>query len=95
MVKGVPKKVPELMELRIGGGTMDARMEYAKGILGKDIGITDFAKEGALIDVSAVTNGKGLPGSRQALGPEASIPQEQQAPPDGRYPGPEEARLRP
>jgi large subunit ribosomal protein L3 len=68
MVKGVPKKVPELMELRIGGGTMDARMEYAKGILGKDIGIADFAKEGALIDVSAVTNGKGFQGAVKRWG---------------------------
>src|SRR5512137_669990 len=33
LVKGVPKKKPELMELRIGGGTMDQRMEYAKGLL--------------------------------------------------------------
>ncbi|MFA5313666.1 MAG: 50S ribosomal protein L3, partial [Methanomassiliicoccales archaeon] len=68
MVSGVPKKVPELMELRIGGGTMDKRMEYAKGILGKDITFNDFAKEGSLIDVSAVTKGKGFQGAVKRWG---------------------------
>ncbi|OPY31472.1 MAG: 50S ribosomal protein L3 [Methanomassiliicoccales archaeon PtaU1.Bin124] len=65
---GVSKKVPELMELRIGGSTMDKRMEYAKGILGKEIGFKDFAKEGALIDVSAVTKGKGFQGATKRWG---------------------------
>lgn len=68
MISGVPKKVPELMELRIGGGTMDKRMEYAKGILGKDITFNDFAHEGALIDVSAVTKGKGFQGAVKRWG---------------------------
>lgn len=68
MVNGVPKKVPELMELRIGGGTMDKRMEYAKGILGKEITFNDFAKEGSLIDVSAVTKGKGFQGAVKRWG---------------------------
>ena len=34
MVSGVPKKVPDLMELRIGGGTIEERVAYAKQILG-------------------------------------------------------------
>lgn len=68
MVKGVPKKRPELMELRIGGGTMDQRMDYAKNILGKEIGFNDFAKEGALIDVSAITKGKGFQGAVKRWG---------------------------
>jgi large subunit ribosomal protein L3 len=68
MISGVPKKVPELMELRIGGGTMDKRMEYAKGILGKDITFNDFAHEGAFIDVSAVTKGKGFQGAVKRWG---------------------------
>lgn len=68
MLTGVSKKVPELMELRIGGGTMDKRMEYAKSILGKEIGFKDFAKEGTLIDVSAVTKGKGFQGAVKRWG---------------------------
>ncbi len=68
LVSGVPKKVPEIMELRIGGGTIPQRIAYAKGILGKEVKITDFAAEGALIDVIAVTKGKGFQGVTKRWG---------------------------
>ncbi len=68
LVKGVPKKRPELMELRIGGGSMDERVEYAKGLLGKEIKVTDFTKDGAMIDVAAVTKGKGFQGAIKRWG---------------------------
>jgi archaeal ribosomal protein L3 len=68
MITGVPKKVPDLMELRIGGGTMSERIAYAKGILGKDVTVTDFAAEGAFIDVIAVTKGKGFQGVTKRWG---------------------------
>jgi large subunit ribosomal protein L3 len=50
------------MELRIGGGTINARIEYAKSLLGKEIKITDFVNEGQYVDVSAITKGKGFQG---------------------------------
>jgi len=62
LVTGVPKKVPDIMELRIGGGTIPERIAFAKGILGKEVTMTDFAAEGTLIDVIAVTKGKGFQG---------------------------------
>jgi len=62
LVTGIPKKKPELMELRIGGGVIKDRIKYAKSILGKEIHITDFTKEGEMIDVVAVTTGKGFQG---------------------------------
>jgi large subunit ribosomal protein L3 len=68
LVAGVPKKRPELMELRIGGGTMEARIDFAKGLLGKDLGIDDFAKAGGLIDVVAITKGKGFQGATKRWG---------------------------
>ena len=68
MVKGVPKKVPDIMELRIGGGTIDERKEFAKSILGKEVTIKDFAAEGALVDVVAVTKGKGFQGVTKRWG---------------------------
>jgi archaeal ribosomal protein L3 len=68
MITGVPKKVPDLMELRIGGGTIPERIAYAKGILGKDVAVTDFAAEGAFIDVIAVTKGKGFQGVTKRWG---------------------------
>ena len=61
-VTGIPKKKPELMEHRIGGGDIMARFEYAKGVLGKDINISDVFKEGELVDVAAITKGKGTQG---------------------------------
>jgi len=68
LVQGVPKKRPELMELRIGGGTMDARIEFAKALLGKFISINDFAKVGGMIDVVAITKGKGFQGATKRWG---------------------------
>ncbi|MEW6070924.1 MAG: 50S ribosomal protein L3 [Candidatus Thermoplasmatota archaeon] len=58
-VTGIPKKVPELMEIRIGGGTIEERIKYANLILGKEIDITQYAKDGKMVDVVAVTKGKG------------------------------------
>ncbi|MDD2410371.1 MAG: 50S ribosomal protein L3 [Candidatus Methanomethylophilaceae archaeon] len=68
LVSGVPKKVPELMELRIGGGTIAERLAYAKGILGKEMTVTDFAPEGAFVDVIAITKGKGFQGATKRWG---------------------------
>ena len=68
MVSGVPKKVPDIMELRIGGGTIDERVAYAKQILGTEVNFTDFIAEGALTDVIAVTKGKGFQGVTKRWG---------------------------
>ena len=68
MVSGVPKKVPDIMELRIGGGTIDERVAYAKSILGTEVSFDNFVAEGALIDVIAVTKGKGFQGVTKRWG---------------------------
>ncbi len=68
LVSGVPKKVPDLMELRIGGGTVDERVVYAKSILGTEVGIDAFSTEGAFVDVIAVTKGKGFQGVTKRWG---------------------------
>ena len=68
LVTGVSKKVPELMELRIGGGTISERTAYAKGILGKEVSFNDFSAEGAFADVIAVTKGKGFQGVTKRWG---------------------------
>lgn len=62
-VSGVPKKVPEVIEVRVAGGAVQARLDYAKGLLGKDVDITQFCKAGDMIDVAAVTKGFGYQGS--------------------------------
>jgi putative CocE/NonD family hydrolase len=41
-VTGIPKKVPELMENRIGGGDVAKRFEFAKSLMGKAVSINTF-----------------------------------------------------
>ncbi len=61
-VTGIPKKKPEIMENNIGGTELKARFEYAKTLLGKPVNISDVFNNGDIIDVQAVTNGKGTQG---------------------------------
>lgn len=62
LVTGIPSKVPDIMEVRVGGGKMEERLEYAISLLGKDLSIRDFISEGKQVDVIAVTRGKGFQG---------------------------------
>ncbi|MHA1232396.1 MAG: 50S ribosomal protein L3 [Candidatus Helarchaeota archaeon] len=59
---GIGKKKPEIMEYKVGGGTIDEQWAYAKEILGKEIKVSDVFKAGDYIDVSAVSKGKGFQG---------------------------------
>jgi len=63
LVTGTGRKTPEIMELRIGGGDIAARVAFAKDKLGKEITVADFAKTGEMIDVAAVTKGHGVKGA--------------------------------
>jgi large subunit ribosomal protein L3 len=62
LVTGIPKKTPEIRELRISGGSIEEQINYAKEILGKEIKIKDAVKEGDMLDIIAVTKGKGFEG---------------------------------
>jgi large subunit ribosomal protein L3 len=61
-VTGIPKKKPDIMENNIGGTELKARFEYAKTLLGKSVNISDVFANGDIIDVQAITNGKGTQG---------------------------------
>jgi large subunit ribosomal protein L3 len=61
-ISGIPKKKPDVMENRIVGGNMAARLEYARSILGKSIRVFDVFDPGDVIDISAITKGKGTQG---------------------------------
>ncbi|MEM1507127.1 MAG: 50S ribosomal protein L3 [Candidatus Bathyarchaeia archaeon] len=58
----IPKKKPDLMEIKIGGGTIKEQFDYVKKILGKTISVEEVFKEGQYVDVIAVTKGKGFQG---------------------------------
>lgn len=68
LVTGVPKKRPDLMEVRVGGGTLPERLEYAFELLGKEIKVTEFTGEGKMVDVAAITKGYGFQGVRRRWG---------------------------
>ena len=67
-LSGVRKKTPEVFELEIGGKDAKEKFEYAKSILNKEITAQDFVREGELVDVVAVTKGKGTQGPVKRFG---------------------------
>ncbi len=61
------KKKPEIFEIALGG-SVEEQLKYAKEILGKKIRVSDVFKEGDLVDVVAVTKGKGFQGPVKRFG---------------------------
>ncbi len=68
LVSGVPKKAPDIMEIRVGGGTVEERKDYALNLLGKEISFSDFRTDGKFVDVLAITKGKGFQGHTKRFG---------------------------
>lgn len=58
----VPKKKPDMMEIEVGGGTIQQQFEYAKSLLGKTITAAELFREGQYIDAASVSTGKGFQG---------------------------------
>jgi large subunit ribosomal protein L3 len=58
----IGRKTPDIAEVKVGGGSIKDCFEYAKSILGKEIKFQDTFKEGQMVDVIAVTKGKGIQG---------------------------------
>jgi large subunit ribosomal protein L3 len=56
------KKIPDVMEIGLGGRTPAEKFEFARGILGNEIRIGDVFKPGEVIDIIAITKGKGFQG---------------------------------
>lgn len=61
-LSSVPKKKPDLMEIKVDGGTIKEQFEYLKKILGKTISAEEVFREGQYVDVIAITKGKGFQG---------------------------------
>ncbi|PSP27420.1 50S ribosomal protein L3 [Halobacteriales archaeon QH_2_65_14] len=60
---GVPKKQPDVMENRIGGGSMEDRVEFGLDLVGKgEYTVTDVFRAGEYADIAGVTKGKGTQG---------------------------------
>jgi large subunit ribosomal protein L3 len=61
-LSALSRKVPDLMEIKIGGSKAQESFQYAKDHLGKEIRAFDVLKTGQVIDVAAVSKGKGYQG---------------------------------
>ena len=62
-LSGVPKKRPDVMETRVGGGSVADRFEHGLELLeAGSVDVTDVFRAGQLTDVAAVTKGKGTQG---------------------------------
>ena len=63
-VPSVPKKKPDVMESRVGGGSIDDRVDFALDVLadGGEHDMNDVFRAGEYMDVSGVTKGKGTQG---------------------------------
>ncbi|MFB6311331.1 MAG: 50S ribosomal protein L3 [Salinirussus sp.] len=62
-IPGVPKKAPDIMENRIGGGALEDRLEFGLEQLATgEYGTTDVFRAGEYADIAAVTVGKGTQG---------------------------------
>ena len=66
---GIPKKKPDIVEIRIGGGSsIEERFKYAVEILGKEVHAKDVFEEGMFVDVIGVTKGHGFQGVIKRFG---------------------------
>ncbi len=68
LVRGIPSKTPEIMEIGLTGGDIDAKLDWAMDRLGGQVGLEDVYEAGQEIDVVGVTKGKGWQGSIKRFG---------------------------
>ncbi|MEM1544977.1 MAG: 50S ribosomal protein L3 [Candidatus Methanomethylicia archaeon] len=62
------KKKPELVEIKIGGGAIDAQYNYCLQIVGNEIYPKQIISEGQYVDVISITKGKGYQGVVKRFG---------------------------
>jgi len=58
----VPRKAPEIIEVKVTGGTVKEQFEYAKSILGNEVKSSDVFQDGQWVDVAGISKGKGIQG---------------------------------
>ncbi|ABN70114.1 LSU ribosomal protein L3P [Staphylothermus marinus F1] len=68
VLSGIGKKKPEIIEIKIGGGTLSERIDYAEKLLGNYVTVDQVFREGQFIDIIGVTKGKGFQGVIKRFG---------------------------
>jgi len=56
------KRKPEIFELAVGGKTLKEQFEFVKSLFEKEVSAKDVLRPGELVDIFAVTKGKGFQG---------------------------------
>jgi len=56
------KKKPDVMEVGLGGRSLQEKFTYLKEHLGKEVRVSEVFRSGELVDVTSVTKGKGFQG---------------------------------
>lgn len=59
---GLEQKRPYIFEAPVDGGSMEARAEYVRNMMGREVRISDIFRTGGAVDVAAITKGKGWQG---------------------------------
>ncbi len=62
VVPGIPKKVPDIMEVKVAGGTTEEQFAFLEELLGKPVDLKNVIEAGAYADITAITTGKGTQG---------------------------------
>jgi large subunit ribosomal protein L3 len=68
ILTGVPKKVPDLMEIRVAGGSAQECFDYALSLLGTSVEMNTILSEGQFADITGITKGKGFQGAVKRFG---------------------------
>ena len=58
----IGKKEPDILELKIDGGSIQDRVDFGRKVLGREVRISEVFKEGGEVDVIGITKGKGIQG---------------------------------
>lgn len=62
------QKKAHIMEVQINGGTVAEKVEFASGLMEKEVNIHGIFQEGECIDTISITKGKGFEGTTTRWG---------------------------
>ncbi len=65
---GAGRKRPELMEVKVDGGSVKEKLDYVNSLLGKEVQAPHVFAEGQYVDVAGITKGKGIQGPVRRFG---------------------------
>jgi large subunit ribosomal protein L3 len=65
---GLPRKKPDILEIKVGCGDIKAGFDYAKSLLGKTVTIDTVFEKGEYVDTIGVTKGQGIQGPVKRFG---------------------------